>query len=222
MRLMKKTLLLAVFTATTSACFAQGVKWGLFAGPQWTTARYTLGPDNAKQSVTGKLGAVAGLGAKADFEGNLYFAPAVQYSLKGYKARFTGVSNPPDPQAKDNDVTMHTFEIAAHLQYDFSKNPGHFFLKAGPNLDIQVYGKEKFTKTNTSVVSRSIPFGFTNYGRFAGGLQAGLGYEAGKKAYIQCIYSHGFGSINNADGGPRIRYRYAFLTLGTYLGKSGK
>ncbi|HMR92330.1 MAG TPA: porin family protein [Chitinophagaceae bacterium] len=216
---MNKTLLFAVLLTTGLAAHAQGVKWALFTGPQWTTVRYTIGFDEKKQAVNGKFGFVAGLSAKADFEGNLYFAPAVNYSMKGYTVTFNRISYPPDSLAIDNDVTMHTFEIAAHLQYDFSKQPGHFFMKGGPNIDLQLFGKEKFNRSDNTSKSRSMSFGYTEYGRFAGGLQLALGYETKKKAFVQCLYSHGFGSINNADHGPRIRYRYFNLSLGTYLGK---
>ncbi|MEI9808721.1 MAG: hypothetical protein WDO16_13155 [Bacteroidota bacterium] len=46
--------------------------------------------------------------------------------------------------AADNNTSIHTFELAFLLQYDLGKNPQHFFIKAGPSLDFQLAGKEKF------------------------------------------------------------------------------
>ena len=57
---------------------------------------------------------------------------------------------PPDTAAIDNNTTIHTFELASLLQYNLGKQPYHFFIKAGPSLDFQLFGKEKFTKKDNS------------------------------------------------------------------------
>ena len=85
--------------------------------------------------------------ARMQFEGKLYFAPAVFYSMKGYKVTLTRPSFPPDTLATDNEATVHTFEFAPMLQYNFSEAEGHFFIKAGPSIGLQLFGKEKFNKS---------------------------------------------------------------------------
>jgi hypothetical protein len=155
---------------------------------------------------------------KALFEGRLYFAPAVFYSLKGYKVTFSRYAYPPDPNAQDNNTTLHTFEIAPMLQYDFSDQPGHLFIKAGPSIDFQIAGKEKFNLLSGGSVDRSMKFSFGDYGRFGTSAIAQFGYETGSGFILFAQYTHGLGSINNFDEGPKIRHRVWGISLGKYFG----
>ena len=79
--------------------------------------------------TSNKYGFHLGANLKVPFENKLYFAPAVFYSLKGYKVKFNQPSVLPDSLAVDNNTTIHTFELAALFQYDFTSNPNHFFVK---------------------------------------------------------------------------------------------
>src|SRR6187551_3261740 len=105
-------------------------EFNIFAGPQATTASYSV--EGTKQETEMKIGFQAGIGMKVQVENQLYFAPAVYYSMKGYKVAFNKYNTLPDIEAKDNNTTIHTFEMAALLQYDFSATPGHFYFKGGP------------------------------------------------------------------------------------------
>ena len=58
-------------------------QFGIFAGPQVTTAKYSV--LNVNQKTDNKYGFQAGVTMKVPFESNLYFAPEAFYSLKGYK-----------------------------------------------------------------------------------------------------------------------------------------
>jgi len=189
---------------------------GIFAGPQATGARYTI--LNQKQKNEVKYGFQAGVGFKTQFENNLYFSPAAFYSLKGYKVAFTQFVYPPDTGAINNNTTIHTFELAALLQYNFSKDPGHFFIKAGPSLDFHLFGKETFDQKSGGSVSRNMKFSTEgDYGHFSANMLGQFGYESASGFMIFLQYTHGMASTSNEDKGPKIRHRAFGLSIGKYL-----
>ncbi|MEI9944524.1 MAG: porin family protein [Chitinophagaceae bacterium] len=213
---MKKVIAFFIFTGIITVSHAQ-YQFGIFAGPQISSAKYTI--TGIKQPTSNKYGFQAGVGFKIPFENHLYFSPAAFYSLKGYKVKFNQRAFPPDLKAIDNDVTLHTFELAFLLQYDFSMQANHFFLKLGPSLDFQLSGREKFNLENGNKVSRKMVFQYTDYGRYAANMLLHLGYETSNGLIISAQYSHGLASINNADGGPGIRHRVYGISIGKYIGK---
>jgi len=191
---------------------------GFFAGPQATGARYTI--LNQKQKNEIKYGFQAGVGLKVPFEGNLYFAPAAFYSLKGYKVTLTQFVYPPDTNAVDNNTTIHTFELAALLQFDLSRNPNHAFIKAGPSLDFHLFGKETYNLKAGGTVNRSMKFSTDgDYGHFSANMLAQIGYETGGGFMIFAQYTHGMASTNNEDKGPKIRHRAYGISIGKYLNR---
>jgi hypothetical protein len=190
-------------------------RFAVFAGPQATTAKYTIA--DVKQPTEAKYGFAAGVGWKVAFENKLYFSPAAFYSLKGYKVKFNKYAFPPDTLATDNNTTLHTLELGFMLQFDFSNRPQHVFFKAGPSLDFQLVGKERFHKKNGDYIERDMKFSFTDYNRFGASFLFQLGYETQHGFLIAGQYTHGLGSINNADHGPQIRHRGYTIFLGKYL-----
>ena len=213
---MRKTVVAAVLIMSTIVCKAQ-VRTAIFGGPHISTAKYSI--NGQKQSTSGKCGFQLGTTLKVPFENKLYFAPAFFYSLKGYEVVFTQKASPPDSMAIDNNTTIHTFELGALAQYDFAAQPGHFFVKAGPSIDLQLSGKEKFNKKNATTVERDMTFSFTKYGRVAANLVMQFGYETknGFQFFVQ--YNYGIGNMNNADFGPSIYHRVYGISIGKYLGK---
>ncbi len=193
-------------------------EFGFFAGPQATGARYTI--LNQKQKNEMKYGFQAGVGLKVPFENNLYFSPAAFYSLKGYKVAFTQFVYPPDSNAIDNNTTIHSFELAALLQYDLSNNPGHLFIKAGPSLDFHLFGKETYNLNAGGTVSRNMPFSADgDYGHFSANMLMQIGYETGNGFMFFAQYTHGMASTNNTDGGPKIRHRAYGISIGKYFNR---
>jgi hypothetical protein len=192
------------------------VEFGFFAGPQAT--RYTI--LNQKQKNEIKYGFQAGVGLKVPFEDKLYFSPAAFYSLKGYKVTLTQFVYPPDTNAINNNTTIHTFELAALLQYDLSRKPSHFYIKAGPSLDFHLSGKETFNLKAGGSVSRSMTFSIDgDYGHFSANMLGQIGYESGGGLMIFVQYTHGMASTNNSDGGPKIRHRAYGISIGKYLNR---
>jgi len=212
---MKQIIIATLLIAASSLCYAQ-VKVGILGGPQITSAKYTV--NSKKQETSSKYGFQIGATAKVPFENKLYFSPAAFYSLKGYKVKFNQASYPPDSLAIDNSTTIHTFELAALLQYDFSNKSNHFFVKFGPSLDFQLSGNEKFNRTTNTTIDRKMVFSFTKYGRYGANVLLHFGYET-NGLFISGQYTHGIGSINNADFGPRIWHRAYGISIGKYFGK---
>jgi hypothetical protein len=192
-------------------------QFGIFAGPQATGARYTI--LNQKQKNTVKYGLQAGVNMKVPFEGKLFFAPAAFYSMKGYDVTFTEFAFPPDVNAKNNNTTIHCFELAALLELDLGNNPSHFFIKAGPSLDFQLFGKEKFDLKAGGSVDRTMKWSPGDYGRYSANLLGQLGFETNSGVMIFLQYTHGAASINNADYGPKIRHRALGISFGKYINR---
>jgi hypothetical protein len=212
-----KKIFTAIVLVLTALSASSQVEAGIFAGPQMTSVKYTI--DGAQQKDRSKYGFQAGVALKVPFEGNLFFAPMAFYSMKGYKVTFDRFVYPPDVNATDNDVSMHTFELAALLQWDLGKKPSHFFIKAGPSLDFQLFGKEKFNLNGSGSVDRSIKFSPADYGHYAANLLTHFGFESASGFMVFAQYSYGVGSINNKDLGPRIRHRAFGISIGKYFNK---
>jgi hypothetical protein len=200
----------------TTILYSQN-QFGIFAGGQVTSSKYSV--LNEKQKTNNKYGFQVGVTMKVPFESNLYFAPEVFYSLKGYKVAFTTFAYPPDANATDNNTTIHTFELAALLQVDLGSNPSHFYIKAGPSLDFQLLGKETYNLKTGGSVSRNMKWGPGEYGHYSANLLARLGYETKSGFMIFGQYTLGPASINNADYGPRIRHRAYGISIGKYINR---
>ena len=78
-------IILIVLLFASQAITAQN-QVALFAGPQMSTANYSI--RNQKQETGFKYGLHAGIGMKVPFDGFLYFAPSVYYSYKGYDVTY--------------------------------------------------------------------------------------------------------------------------------------
>jgi len=213
---MKKSSLLVLAGIFALNASAQ-IQLNVFAGPQGTSARYVI--RDKVESTNMKFGFQAGAGLKMQWEGRLYFTPQAFYSLKGFKVTLDRTSNPPDELATDNDITLHTFELAALLQYDLSSNPSHFFLRLGPTIDFQITGKEKFNRSTGGPVDRNMKFGYADYGHYGANILIHAGYESSGGLLIYGQYGLGIGSIVNTDNGPIITHRTAGITLGYYLNR---
>jgi hypothetical protein len=213
--IIKKLCLSSVFIAFVFICPAQGPQFLIFAGPQMTSAKYTI--NGVKQPTDYKFGFQAGVGMKVPFETNLFFSPAIFYSLKGYKVKFNRPAYPPDLMAADNNATVHTVELAFLLQYDMGKQANHFFLRAGPSLDFQLKGKEKFNLLGGGSVSQNMIFSFGEYGHYSANLLIQPGFETRGGFTVSAQYTLGLASINNADDGPIIKYHIYGISIGKYL-----
>lgn len=203
--------------AMISCCCCSGqARVSVFAGPQTSTAKYTI--LNVNQPTEFKYGLHAGVGMKVNFENHLFFFPAISYSNTGYKVTYNRVASPPDSSAKDNNTNFHQADIDLHLQFDFGDQPNHFFFKAGPTFNVIASGKEKFHLTTGEFVNRKMKLGFYSaYSRILVSFVTSLGYETSSGVYFNLQYAHGLSSLNNADDGPEILQRVIGLNVGIYL-----
>jgi len=211
---MRKIVLIATLVISLQG-FSQTQAF-IFAGVQANNVRYTI--NDVKQNTSFKIGGQAGLGLKVPFDGRLSFVPSVFYSLKGYQVDFDRSSPYPDATAINNDVTIHCVELAPLLQYDFTAEPKHFFLRIGPSLDFQLFGHEEFQTNTGSTISRSMNFDYDKYGHYSGNALGHFGYET-ESFFIYTQYTFGLASINNYDEGPQIRHRNIGLSAGFFLKK---
>jgi hypothetical protein len=200
------------------------VRFAVYAGPQTSSAKYTV--EDQKQPTSWKYGAMAGVSVKVPFDNQLYFFPSIYYSLKGYKVTLNTPSFPPTQFAKNNNTTIHTVEISPLFQVDLSKKPAHPFIRFGPAVDFAFSGREEFDTVSRNgqvgSVERPMIFSFGDYGRFTAQANIHLGYETGNHLMVFAFYEHGFGSLNNADGGPKILHRIIGLSVGWLFNETGK
>jgi hypothetical protein len=198
------------------------VQFALFGGGQATSARYLV--KDVKQPTQYKFGSMGGVAVKVEFDNQLYFFPAVFYSLKGYKVTLNNPAFPPTELAKNNELWVHTIEVAPLLHFDFNKKLAHFFVRFGPSVDYGYYGHEIFDTVSGpgtgGRIYRPIKFDFTEYGHFTAQVNLHFGYETGKGLMLFAFHQRGFGSMNNHDRGPKIFHRITGLSVGWLFGRN--
>jgi len=211
----KRILIFVSIVFFTNSFITAQTRFNFFAGPQISSVNYVIKGEN--QNTTFKPGFQSGIGAKIEFESHLFFSPSVYYSLKGYKVTLNKAAAPPDLSAINNNVSVHTIETAFLLQYDFSKQPSHFYIKVGPALDFQISGHEKFDIVDGTNVSRKMKYGFGDYGRYAASAVLHAGYEMKNSIFFYAYYEQGLTNLDNADTGPTIKYKVAGIGIGKYF-----
>ena len=216
---MARKFFVFVFLIIISENVSSQVRIGFFLGPQATSANYEV--IEKEQPADYKIGVQAGITSKIPVEYQLYFSPAVYYSLKGYKVTFNNPSYPPGEDARSNNVSVHTLEIAPLFHFDLSKKPSHPFIQFGPAIDVALFGKEEIVLKNGDKVNRDMKFSFEDYGRFTSSAIARLGYKLQNDLFFFGHVTYGLGSMNNADNGPKIRHRIYGISIGKYLRASG-
>ena len=212
--MIKKFVSSAFFLLLSTAAFSQN-DWSLYAGPQYTSARYRV--NDSKQEVENKWGFHAGASLKIPFENQVFFAPHAYYSMKGFSVALKDRSFPPGEDAVGNDLTIHTLELAPLLHIDLSSSPSHLFLRFGPAIDLAITGREKVLLNSGQTISRQMTFSFSNYGLITSSAVAHLGFITKQGLYLQGQLSYGLGSLNNADLGPKIRHTVFGLSIGKYF-----
>ena len=211
---MKGFLVFSVILCTLTS-HAQ-LKLQIFAGPNLSTADYSV--KGTKQSTDYKFGFHLGAGYKIPFDNKLSFSPAVSYKMMGYKVVFNTPSFPPDLLAKDNNTTLHEVALNVLLQYDFSNQLSHFFVKAGPVFSVIVAGREKYDLETGEQVDRNMKFSLVEgYGRYNMALFIQCGYETSGGFTISGGYNQYLLSMNNESGGPFILNHLISISVGKYL-----
>lgn len=214
---MKRIFTLSVCLSSVLFSFGQ-IKYGIFAGPQKTTARYLVRDE--KQETSYKNGLQGGVMMKVPFENQLYFSPAIYYSSKGYRVSLKQPTYPPGENAVGDDVRVHVIEIAPLLNIDLSTHENHLFVRFGPSIDVAISGKEHIFQNDGKEVTQSMKFANTAYGRFTSAANVQVGYEFKSGFFMHAHYAQGLGSMNNADLGPIIRHRLFGVSVGAFFWKN--
>jgi hypothetical protein len=217
MKTMKKIFTLSVCLCSVLFSFGQ-IKYGFFAGPQKTVARYLVRDE--LQETSWKNGLQGGVMLKVPFENQLYFSPAIYYSSKGYRVSLKDSVYPPGEDVVGNDVRVHAIEIAPLLNIDLSKDQNHLFVRFGPSVDVAIGGREHMFLNDGKEVEQSMKFANTAYCRFTTAANVQFGFESQSGLFVYAHYAHGLGSMNNADLGPIIRHRLFGISVGAFFGKN--
>lgn len=209
MQLYKGLFFLMLFVSSWSFSHAQ---LRIFAGPQLTTAKYTV--RNVEQETESKTGFMAGIGLTNQVEGPLYFAPSVYFTQRGYKVTYNQSSEPPHKDARNNDVTVRSLALTPLLQLNFSKAESHLFVRFGPGFELGLSGQERFDSAGIKTIDRSVAYSSRAYSPATAFLNVQLGYELRSGFSLLAHYEHGLSSLNNADKGPMILQRIVGLQVG--------
>ena len=183
----------------------------LFGGSQITSANYSI--RNAVQPTESKIGFLGGIGLTNQVEGPLYFSPSLYYSRKGYKVSFNRPANPPDSAALNNNTSINTISFTPQLQWNFSDNPRHFFVRLGPALDVAINGREVFDSSGGKPVDRSMLFSSVGYSPVTASANVQVGFAQKKGLGFFAFYEHGLSSLNNKDMGPIILHRIGGVAI---------
>lgn len=212
---MKKSILFstAIFFAIISSAQTEV---NIFGGIRANTARYTI--RNVKQKTSMTPGGQLGIGLKIPFDVNLYFTPAIFYSMQGYKVDYKSPSFPPDVLAINNNVRFHALDIAPLLQYELGKGETHYFIKGGPSLEFSVAGTEKFDLQTGQHISRPMKYGREDYGHYLASFLLQFGYERNGHYSIFLEYSRELGTMVNTTGGPEVKPRGLSLSISKKIG----
>ncbi|RYY95348.1 MAG: PorT family protein [Chitinophagaceae bacterium] len=200
-------------TLFSLAASAQKTEFGFLAGPQYTTASYSL---HGKEQVTkGKFGGHVGAIVKIPFEGRLFFTPSLYYSLKGFSVALTDTSSNPGIDAVTNDIRLHTAELSplftVYVGRHTDRGP---YVQFGPSIDMNLAGTEHITLNDGREVKRSMKFEGDSYSRFTPSLVFRFGVETSKGLFFNAHILQGVGSLNNNDLGPSIRQRVIGVSVG--------
>lgn len=213
-----KLLVSAAFILLLQTTINAQNQLGIYGGIQSNNVKYLI--DATKQDTKMKVGFHLGANMKIPFESNLFFAPAVTYSYKGYDVTFNKYAVPPDANAANNSTTYHTVEFSPLLQVDLGKNSTHPFIRFGPSIDVLFAGKEKYDLRGGGSISRKMNISMSGiYGMFGASLLGQFGVETKSGFSIFAHYNYGIASISNQDGGPRILHRIFGISVGKYLKK---
>jgi len=205
--------LLAFFVSVTG--LSQN-RIGIYGGIQSTTAAYKV--RDKKQITDSKLGAQLALTLKVPFDNQLFFSPVVGYNLKGFRVQLTDSAAIPGKDVVNNELTVHSIDIAPLFHIDLSKNPSHLFVRFGPSVDVTFKGKERVTLKDGKIEERAMKFGSAYYSPITTSAILHFGYETSGGFFVFGHYNHGLGSMNNSDFGPKARHRGFGFSLGMYLG----
>ncbi len=206
---MKKITTVFALLLTVKNVTAQ-VKIAAKGGWNFSTANATYA--DVKQPSDFTFGYGIGAMAKIPFEGVLHFSPSVMINKRGF------IINPLTGSNKTEQYSIVYLDLVPSLSLDFPIKDNSFVISLGPDFGFTKFGRLKITDNNNVVTSQKLKFGYTEYGMFDMGLNAGVGYHM-KKVFVELGYMYGLASINNNEENDErnIRNRMLGLNIGYYF-----
>ncbi|GAB2557589.1 porin family protein [Spirosoma aerophilum] len=211
---MKKSALLVAALLFSPLISSAQVRYGVTAGVQLVSQKYTLGGLTLKTS--NQLSYMGGLLADVKVSEKISIRPQVLYSVKGSAINLGSLSG---GLTSGSVSTVFTYvEVPVQLTYSLEAGPGSVVLGAGPYLAYALSGKSTATNSGKKE-SQTIDFS-TKDGdarRLDYGLRLSVGYELPSGVMVSGYYSPGLANI--ANGASSSVKNTAFgLSLGFLFG----
>ncbi|RPD40290.1 porin family protein [Chitinophaga barathri] len=163
---MKKALLSVAALLIAGATFAQ-TKFGIVAGPSWSSYTEKVGGDKETSDLL--TGFRAGITADLQLADEFYIQPSLLYTGKGGKDEILGF---------DTRLRINYLELPINFMYKPEVGNGNLFIGLGPYLAVGLSGKNK-TVLGNNLVENDIEFGdeIDEIKRFDAGANFQVGYE---------------------------------------------
>jgi hypothetical protein len=199
---MKKSAFLVaalVATAAVSSAQAQGVRFGLRAGANYSNLAGNIKNENTYNNKVGFLGGVM-LNAPLLGE-TLSLQPEVLYSQKGFENKPTEYTSILGTQKREGNVNYNYIDVPVLLKF---KALG-FVAEAGPQYSylLSANNKTKVTTTptigNPSVSEARDKTDVSGFNRNELGYLAGVGYEASNGLSLSVRYTGAFSDFVKSD-----------------------
>ena len=185
-------------------------KIAIKAGANMSTARvYQYDEQQESDYISGYGIAIL---FKAPFEGLLHFSPTLGYNRRGY------TYTPKSGTITEYTNTIHYFDMAPMLSFDFPLGENSFVIAAGPHISFAMAGTEKTISGTTSSTSKMNFDLSKDYGFIDLGLTGSIGFHM-KKFLVEAGYQLGLTNINNnvETDFRNIQNRMISFQLGYYF-----
>ena len=247
---MKKTILIAAFTAVTTITMGQ-VRFGIQAGPNISMGRFRYNDAAFNGSVTHEqknqvnLGFVGGFVAEIPLSSSIAFRPELNYSRQGTKYTYS-VNYGLGTGEVTQKINLSYIQVPLNFVYKVPAGTGSLFFGLGPSLELGLTGTNKISSSTDPTdpdYNKNIDIKFDgkklddidngngddrgHLKRFDVGANALVGYQMGMGLFMKVGYTHGLIDINpdkvNADIEDRASFKNKglYITLGYTFGGSG-
>jgi hypothetical protein len=208
-------LLILVLLLLTSSNYAQDLGKVLFGVKGGYNLNLSTFVTNKTQKTKPVHGGHIGAMLKVPFENRLYFVPQIDASYRGMVT---------DSLQKNqfSKITEAQIRVMPLLQIELTnpeKQANTFFLELGPSLGFGFWGKQTKQDAAGVPVSRSLKYGFSDYGFVDASWHTALGYETTGGLRLKLEYAHGLSNMINTENGPTLKYMNISVGIGYWFGK---
>ena len=203
---MKKVLLSAAALLVASLSFGQ-VKWGIVAGPQFSsiTSKNVI-LNNGKETSSILTGVRAGFTADLPLADEFFIGTGLLYSGKGGKSKDT-----------DAKTSLSYLELSIHFMFKPEVGNGRLVLSAGPYVAYGLSGKIKGSGSDIDVYDDEALV--LKQKRFDAGAGINIGYEMLTGLYFGLNTDMGLvNTAENTDGDRSFRNTSFGVSVGYKFG----